>query len=48
MGARRLPATFADAEARQSPRLLDVLHRLRQRWLAIDVEIADATRELTA
>ena len=46
--ARRLPATFADAEARLSPRLLDVLHRLRQRWLAIDVEIADATRELTA
>jgi transposase len=39
---------FADAEARLSPRLLDVLHRLRQRWLAIDVEIADATRELTA
>ena len=23
---RRLPATFADAEARLSPRLLDVLH----------------------
>jgi transposase len=46
--ARRLPATFADAEQRLSPRLLDVLHRLRQRWLTIDVEIADATRDLTA
>ena len=44
---RRLPATFADAEARLSPRLLDVLHRLRQRWLAIDTEIDTVTRELT-
>ncbi len=45
--ARRLPAIFADAEPRLSPRLLGVLHRLRQRWLAIDVEIAAATRDLT-
>ena len=44
---RRLPAVFTDAESRLSPRLLVVLHRLRQRWLAIDVEIAAATRELT-
>ncbi len=43
----RLPATFADAEARLSPRLLDVLHRLRQRWLAIDTEIDAVTRDLT-
>ena len=43
----RLPATFADAEARLSPRLLDVLHRLRQRWLAIDAEIDAVTHELT-
>ena len=45
--ARRLPAIFVDAEPRLSPRLLGLLHRLRQRWLAIDVEIAAATRELT-
>ena len=44
---RRLPAVFADAESHLSPRLLDVLHRLRQRWLAIDVEIDAVTRELT-
>ena len=44
----RLPGTFAEAEHRLSPRLLAVLHRLRQRWLGLDVEIADATRELTA
>ena len=46
--AHRLPATFAEAEQRLSPRLAGVLHRLRQRWLALDVEIADATRDLTA
>ena len=45
--ARRLPATFADAERCLSPRLLDVLHRLRQRWLAIDGEVEAATHELT-
>ena len=44
---RRLPAVFTDAESRLSPRLLDVLHRLRQRWLAIDGEIEAATHELT-
>ena len=43
----RLAATFADAERQFSPRLLDVLHRLRQRWLAIDAEIQVVTRELT-
>jgi transposase len=46
--AHRLPATFAEAEQRLSPRLAGVLHRLRQRWLALDVEIADATCDLTA
>jgi transposase len=46
--AHRLPATFAEAEQRLSPRLAGVLHRLRQRWLALDVEIADASRDLTA
>lgn len=45
---RRLRAVFAEADARVSPRLVALLHRLRQRWLAIDVEIADVTRELTA
>ena len=44
---RRLPAVFTAAELRLSPRLLDVLHRLRQRWLAIDTEIDAVTHELT-
>ena len=44
---RRLPAVFTDAESRLSPRLLDILHRLRQRWLAIDGEVEAATHELT-
>ena len=43
----RLPTIFADAEQRLSPRLVLLLHRLRQRWLALDVEIAQATRDLT-
>ena len=43
----RLPAIFADAEQRLSPRLALLIHRLRQRWLALDVEIAQATRDLT-
>jgi transposase len=45
--ARRLPAIFEDAENGLSPRLVVLLHRLRQRWLAIDVEIDQATRDLT-
>jgi transposase len=45
--ARRLPAIFEDAENGLSPRLVAVLHRLRQRWLAIDVEITQVTRDLT-
>ncbi len=44
---RRLAATFADAEQRLSPRLLSLLHRLRQRWVTLDQEIYDVTRELT-
>ena len=43
--ARRLPAIFEDAENGLSPRLVGLLHRLRQRWLALDVEIEDATRD---
>ena len=42
----RLPTIFADAEHRLSPRLVELLHRLRQRWLALDVEIVPATRDL--
>ena len=45
--ARRLPAIFEDAENGLSPRLVALLHRLRQRWLAIDVEVEHATLELT-
>ena len=44
----RMPAIFADAERRLSSRLLLLIHRLRQRWLALDAEIAQATRDLTA
>lgn len=44
---RRLPATFADAERLLSPRLLALLHRLRERWVALDREIGETTRELT-
>jgi len=46
--ARRLPAIFEDVENGLSPRLVSLLHRLRQRWLAIEIEIEDATRDLTA
>jgi transposase len=45
--ARRLPAIFEDAENGLSLRLVALLHRLRQRWLALDVEIDEATRDLT-
>jgi transposase len=43
---RRLPTIFTDAEHRLSPRLVELLHRLRHRWLALDVEIVQATRDL--
>jgi transposase len=46
--ARRLPAIFEDAENGLSPRLVALLHRLRQRWLAIDSEIDQATSALIA
>jgi transposase len=46
--ARRLPAIFEDAENGLSPRVVARLHRLRQRWLAIDSEIDQATRALIA
>jgi transposase len=42
----RLPTICADAEHRLSPRLVELLHRLRQRWLALDVEIVRATRDV--
>ena len=42
----RLPTIFTDIEHRLSPRLVELLHRLRQRWLALDVEIVQATRDL--
>ena len=42
----RLPTIFTDLEHRLSPRLVALLHRLRQRWLALDVEIVQATRDL--
>ena len=45
--ARRLPAIFEDAENGLSSQLVALLHRLRQRWLALDVEIDEATRDLT-
>jgi transposase len=41
----RLPPV-TEAEYRLSPRLVELLHRLRQRWLALDVEIVQATRDL--
>src|SRR5262245_2859302 len=44
---RRLPTTLLEAERRLSPRLIEVLHRQRRRWLALDEEIEEATRELT-
>lgn len=43
----RLPTIFEDADNGLSPRLVAMLHRLRQRWLAIDVEIVQATDDLT-
>ena len=42
----RLPTVFTEAEHRLSPRLVELLHRLRQRWLALDVEIVQATQDL--
>jgi transposase len=45
--ARRLPEIFEDAENGLSSRVISLLHRLRRRWLALDVEIEEATRELT-
>ncbi len=42
----RLPTIFAEAEHRLSPRLVELLHRLRHRWLALDGEIVQATRDL--
>jgi len=43
----RLPQLVDEAEAALSPRLLGVLHRLRQRWRAVDDEITAVTDELT-
>jgi len=46
--ARRLPTIFEDAENGLSSRLVMLLHRLRQRWLALDTEIEAVTHDLTA
>jgi transposase len=46
--ARRLPTIFEDAENGLSSRLVALLHRLRQRWLALDIEIDAVTHDLTA
>jgi transposase len=43
----RVPEILGDAEPRLSPRLVLLLHRRRQRWLALDREIAQTTRDLT-
>lgn len=43
----RMPVIFAEADQRLSARLLRLVHRLRQRWLALDVEITEVTRDLT-
>lgn len=45
--ARRLPAIFEDAENGLSPSLVHLLHRLRQRWIALDLDIDEITGELT-
>jgi tetratricopeptide (TPR) repeat protein len=41
------PEIFEDAENGLSSRVISLLHRLRRRSLALDVEIEEATRELT-
>jgi len=43
----RLPRLWVEAEATLSPRLNQVLHRLRRRWVALDDEIAEVTQDLT-
>jgi transposase len=45
--ARRMPEILADAENGLSVRMRDLLHRLRQRWLALDTEINEVTKLLT-
>ena len=45
--ARRLPKILETAEQLLSPRLLVLVQRLRQHWVALDGEIAEATQELT-
>src|SRR5262245_46575673 len=44
----RLPTIFTEVEYRLSPRLVELRHRLRQRWLTLDAEIVQATRDLAA
>jgi transposase len=46
--ARQLPRILEDAENGVSPRMRELLARLRQRWLALDEEIKEATSELEA
>lgn len=45
--ARRFPDILADAENGLSDRMRSLLHRLRVRWLALDVEITEVTALLT-
>ncbi|WP_186102587.1 IS110 family transposase [Burkholderia gladioli] len=45
--ARRLPAVLADPQSGLSPRLSQIISRLRQRWLALDEEIDTASAEIT-
>jgi transposase len=45
--ARRLPKILEAAEALVSPRLLVLVHRLREQWQGLDDAIATATQELT-
>ncbi|RQV23590.1 IS110 family transposase [Burkholderia cenocepacia] len=45
--ARRLPAVLADPQSGLSPRLSQIISRLRQRWLTLDEEIDTASAEIT-
>ena len=45
--ARRMPEILEDAENGLSVRMRSLIHRLRQRWLILDTEIAEVTTLLT-
>ncbi len=46
--ARRWSQILATASEQLSPRLLVLIQRLREHWVALDGQIAEATQELTA